>query len=104
ALSFILGAKWGPLNGFYMLATAATIVVIVVYMLVMLGCAVYYFRGGRFNWVLHGLFPAGGIVLFAFPLYYQFNPIPAAPLNYAVWWAVGWVIAGIGVTWLMWRM
>jgi amino acid transporter len=102
-LSIILGWKWGPLNGFYMLATAATIVVILVYMLVMLGCGVYYYRQGRYNPILHGLFPLGGIVLFAFPLYYQFNPIPAAPINYAVWFAVGWVAAGIVVTFVMWR-
>jgi amino acid transporter len=86
-----------------MLATAATVVVILVYMLVMLGCAVYFWRGGRFNPLLHGLFPVAGIVLFAFPLFYQFHPIPPAPLNYAVWWAVGWVALGIVVTWIMWR-
>jgi amino acid transporter len=102
-LSIVLGWKWGPLNGFYMLATAATVVVILVYMLVMLGCAVYFWRGGRFNPLLHGLFPVAGIVLFAFPLFYQFHPIPPAPLNYAVWWAVGWVALGIVVTWIMWR-
>jgi amino acid transporter len=101
-LSMILGWKWGPLNGFYMLATAATVVVILVYMLVMLGCAVYYYRAGRFNPMLHGLFPVAGIVLFAFPLYYQFHPIPPAPINYAVWWAVGWVVLGIVVTAIMW--
>jgi amino acid transporter len=102
-LSIVLGWKWGPLNGFYMLATAATVVVILVYMLVMLGCAVYFWRGGRFNPLLHGLFPLAGIVLFAFPLFYQFHPIPPAPLNYAVWWAVGWVALGFVVTWIMWR-
>jgi amino acid transporter len=100
-LSFILGWKWGPLNGFYMLATAATIVVIVVYMLVMLGCGFYYWRAGRFSPLLHGLFPVAGIVLFAFPLFYQFHPVPPAPLNYAVWWAVGWIGLGILVTALM---
>jgi amino acid transporter len=104
ALSFILGWKWGPLNGFYMLATAATVVVILVYMLVMVGCSVYYWRSGRFNVWLHGVFPLGGIVLFAFPLYYQYRPIPAAPLNYAVWWAAGWVALGIVVTAIMARV
>jgi amino acid transporter len=102
-LSFVLGWKWGPLNGFYMLATAATVVVIVVYMLVMVGCGVHFYRQGRFNPLLHGLFPVAGIVLFAFPLYYQFHPIPAKPVNYAVWAAVVWVGAGIIVTLLMLR-
>jgi amino acid transporter len=102
-LSFILGWKWGPLNGFYMLATAATIVVILVYMLVMLGCGVFFFREGRFNPLLHAVFPVAGIVLFAFPLFYQFHPVPPAPLNYAVWWAVGWVGLGLVVTLIMRR-
>src|SRR6059058_1103148 len=39
-LSYALGWKWGALNGFIMLATAATVVVILVYMLVMLGSIV----------------------------------------------------------------
>jgi hypothetical protein len=86
-----------------MLAEAATVVVIVVYMLVMLGCARYYWQAGRFNVLLHGIFPLAGIVLFAFPLFYQFHPVPAAPVNYAVWWAVGWVGLGIVVTAFMWR-
>ncbi len=100
-LSFILGWKWGPLNGFYMLATAATVVVIVVYMLVMLGCGVFFWRAGRFNWLLHGVFPLAGIVLFAFPLWYQYNPVPAAPVNYAAWWGLGWIGLGIIVTLIM---
>jgi amino acid transporter len=102
-LSIVLGWKWGPLNGFYMLATAATVVVILVYMLVMAGCSVYYWRAGRFNVLLHGVFPLGGIVLFAFPLFYQYHPIPPAPLNYAVWFAVGWVVLGLLVTAVMAR-
>jgi amino acid transporter len=98
-LSFALGWKWGPLLGFYMLATAATIVVIVVYMLVMAGSIRYYLTEGRrmFNPLLHAIFPLAGIVLFAFPLYFQFNPIPAKPINYAVWFAVGWIVAGLVV-------
>jgi len=96
-LSFVLGWKWGPLNGFIMLATAATVVVILVYMLVMAGSIRYYLteRRDRFNPFLHLVFPLGGIVLFAFPLYYQYFPLPPYPIRYAVWVALGWVIAGL---------
>jgi amino acid transporter len=96
-LSFALGWKWGPLNGFIMLATAATVVVILVYMLVMAGSIRYYLTEKRdqFNWFLHLVCPIAGIVLFAFPLYYQYNPLPAYPIRYAVWVALGWVIAGL---------
>ena len=44
---------------------------------------------------LHLVFPIAGIVLFAFPLYYQYNPLPPYPIRYAVWVALGWVIAGL---------
>jgi amino acid transporter len=97
ALSFILGWKWGPLNGFIILATAATVVVILVYMLVMAGSIRYYLTARRdaFNPLLHLLFPILGIVMFAFPLYYQYFPLPPYPIRYAVWFALGWVVAGL---------
>jgi amino acid transporter len=81
-LSFALGWKWGPLNGFIMLATAATVVVILVYMLVMAGSIRYNLtvrvpallpvqpaarvpdplRGlGRLDWVIAGL--VGGAIM-----------------------------------------
>ena len=70
-----------PLNGFIMLATAATVVVIIVYMLVMLGSIRFYLteKRAQFNVLLHLVFPLAGIVLFAFPLYYQYFPLPAYP-------------------------
>jgi amino acid transporter len=103
-LSYLLGWKWGTLNGFIILATAATIVVILVYMLVMLGSIVYYAgeRREAFNWFLHLVCPIAGIVLFAFPLYYQYVPLPAYPIRYAVWFALGWVIAGLVIGLIFW--
>jgi amino acid transporter len=104
-LSYILGWKWGPLNGFIMIATAATVVVIIVYMLVMAGSIRYYLteRRAQFNPLLHLVFPVAGIVLFAFPLYYQYFPLPPYPIRYAVWVALGWVIAGIIIGALAWQ-
>jgi amino acid transporter len=104
-LSLLIGWKWGPLFGFFMIATAATIVVILVYMLVMLGSIRYYMteRRDAFNWLLHLVFTAAGIFLFFWPLFYQFNPVPAAPVKYAVWFAVGWVIAGLILGAILWQ-
>jgi amino acid transporter len=104
ALSYILGWKWGALNGFIMLATAATIVVIIVYMLVMLGSMRFYLgdRRAQFNPLLHVVFPIAGIVLFAFPLYYQYFPLPAYPIRYAAWFALGWIAAGLALgAWML---
>jgi amino acid transporter len=105
ALSIIMGWRWGALNGFIMLATAATVVVIIVYMLVMLGSIRFYLTEQRANFhpLLHLIFPLAGIVLFAFPLYYQYFPLPAYPIRYAVWFALGWVIAGLVVGAVAWR-
>jgi amino acid transporter len=104
-LSFVLGWKWGPLFGFIMLATAATVVVIIVYMLVMLGSIVFYMTEMRasFNPWLHLVAPVTGIVLFAFPLYYQYFPLPAYPVRYAAWFALGWIGAGIVIGFYMWQ-
>ena len=104
-LSYILGWKWGPLNGFIMIATAATVVVIIVYMLVMAGSIRYYLteKRAQFNPLLHLVFPVAGIVLFAFPLYYQYFPLPPYPIRYAVWVALGWVIAGIVIGAIAWQ-
>src|SRR4051794_28030100 len=104
-LSYVMGWKWGPLNGFIMIATAATVVVILVYMLVMVGSIRFYLteKRAQFNPLLHLVFPVAGIVLFAFPLYYQYFPLPPYPIRYAVWVALGWVIGGLLLGAVMWQ-
>jgi amino acid transporter len=104
ALALIVGAAWGPLTGFALIATAAVPVVIIVYMVVSVGCIVYYMGAGRqeFNPLLHLVLPIGGIVLFFFPLYYQFVKAPPTyPVKNANWVALAWAVVGIGLTiWL----
>src|SRR6476646_11307788 len=80
-----------------MLATAATVVVIIVYMIVMAGSIRFYLteKRAQFNPLLHLVFPIAGIVLFAFPLYYQYFPLPAYPYRYAAWFALIWIGAGL---------
>ena len=100
-LALAFGWKWGPLNGFAMIATIAVPVVILVYMLVSVGCIAYYLGPGRqqFNVFLHAILPIGGIVLFFFPLYYQFYKVPPVyPIKYANWVAIAWVILGVLLT------
>jgi amino acid transporter len=100
-LSLAFGWKWGPLTGFAMIATIAVPVVILVYMLVSVGCIAYYLgpRRQQFNVFLHAILPIGGIVLFFFPLYYQFYKVPPTyPIKYANWVAIAWVILGVVLT------
>jgi amino acid transporter len=100
-LSLLIGWKWGPLIGFALIATLAVPLVILVYMLVCAGCTNLYLRGRRaeFNPVLHLVAPLGGIVLFFFPLYYQFYKVPPTyPIKYANWIAIAWAALGVAVT------
>jgi amino acid transporter len=100
-LSLLFGWKWGPLTGFAMIATMAVPVVILVYMLVSAGCVAYYLGPARstFNPLLHLVLPIGGIVLFFFPLYYQYYKVPPTyPIKNANWVALAWTILGLALT------
>lgn len=99
-IALLLGWKWDPLTGFVIIATAVTLVVICVYITVCIACAVYYRREKPSEWNpwLHGVFPALGALAFLAPLYYQFNPLPDYPIRWGSWIAVGWLVAGVGVT------
>jgi amino acid transporter len=103
-LALLVGIGWGPLTGFAMIATAAVPVVILVYMLVSIGCIAHYLRAGRseFNPLLHLVLPVAGIILFFFPLYYQFYKAPPDyPVRAANWVALAWTVIGIGLAiWL----
>jgi amino acid transporter len=102
-LSLLLGWKWGPLIGFSLIATLAVIVVVVVYMLICAGAIWEYWvrRRTEFNPLLHLVLPIGGIVLFFFPLYYQYYKfVPTYPIKYANWIAIAWI--GIGIVLTAW--
>jgi amino acid transporter len=100
-LALLFGWKWGPLDGFFTIATMAVPPVIVVYMLVSVGSMVYYLgpRRADFNVLLHVILPIGGIVLFFFPLYYQFWKYPPIyPEKYGNWVDIGWLGLGVVLT------
>jgi amino acid transporter len=101
-VALLLGWKWDPITAFTIIAVTITIVVIVIYMAVCLGSIVYYWTQKReeFSIWLHGVFPVLGAVAFAFPLYYQYNPLPDYPIRYANWAAIGWLVLGVLV--LVW--
>jgi amino acid transporter len=100
-LSVLIGWKWNPGVGFGVIATAAVPLVIVVYMLVCAGCIYWYTTKARasLNPLLHIVLPIGGIVLFFFPLYYQYVKYPPPyPFKYANWVALAWAGLGVALT------
>jgi amino acid transporter len=99
-VSLLMAWKWSPLTAFVIIATAVTIVVILVYMTVALASVVYYWRYHRdeFSPLLHFVVPVLGILAFIGPLYYQYHPLPDYPTRIANWVAIGWIVAGVVVT------
>ncbi len=105
-LALLLGWKWSPLTAFSLIATAITIVVIVIYILVCLGTIVYYLRQRRseFNPLLHLIFPILGALAFTAPLYYTYKDRSPNPVGYANWIAIAWLAIGILLTiWISMR-
>ena len=103
AVALLLGWKYSSnlITAFSIIATAVTIVVIVVYITVCFACIAYYSRTerlDRFNPLLHWLVPLLGAACFIPPLYYQYFPLPAYPIRYANWIAIGWLALGALVT------
>jgi amino acid transporter len=106
-IALLLGWKWGPLPAFATIATAITVVVILIYMATCIGVIVYYWRERRseFNILKHFVFPVLGALAFFFPLYYQFKDWPANPLGYGNWVAIIWMALGVLVMlgFMLWR-
>ena len=96
-IALLLGWIWTPLEAFATIATAITVVVILIYIAVCIGTIVYYLRERRaeFNPLLHLVFPILGATAFAFPLFYQYRDWPDAPLGYGNWVAIVWMIVGV---------
>ena len=100
-LALFFGWRWGPLTGFSMIATMAVPVVILVYMIVSIGCIRHYTGPARdqLKPFIHVVMPIVGMILFFFPLYYQFvKQPPDYPVRAANWVALAWAVAGVALT------
>ncbi|HVD45205.1 MAG TPA: amino acid permease, partial [Rubrobacter sp.] len=95
-VALVLGAVFDPVGGFSIIATAVTIVVILVYITVCVSTIVFYLRERRdqFNVLLHGVFPVLAILILLAPLYYQFAPLPAYPVRLGNYLALIWIVLG----------
>lgn len=102
-----VGLGWvtgGPLNAFALLGTVATIIVVTIYILTNISNLVFYARERRaeFNWLLNGVVPIVGSVIFLPALVAAFGidflslgivplgpPANLAPLVIGIWMVVG---------------
>ncbi|HEY2789953.1 MAG TPA: APC family permease [Gaiellales bacterium] len=104
ALGLILPLLLNPLEVF-LLTVGYTLVlaVIFVYVIANVAVVVYYWREARneFNWILHLVFPIGTSAVLIYSVYKAFYPLPVYPYNWSPFIVIGWLIAGIGVVFLM---
>ena len=95
------GWKWDPLPAFAMIATAITVVVILIYIAVCLGSIYYYWTRAaeRVQPVqAPSHLPAARRDRFRLPALLQFKDRSPNPVGYANWIAIGWIAIGLIVT------
>jgi amino acid transporter len=81
---------------FYFFATLGTLAVIVVYIGLCFGGAVFFKRvHQRYRVALHLLIPVVGAGLFAAALYGSLYPVPAFPLNLTPYLVLAWLVVGV---------
>ncbi len=87
-----------PITVYYFFATLGTLPVIVVYIGLCLGGAVFFKQTHRsYNPLIHLVVPVVGALLFAAALYGSIYPTPPHPLNYTPYITVIWIVLGLVV-------
>jgi amino acid transporter len=91
-----LGAR--PNTVYYFFATLGTLAIIIVYIGLCVGGAVFFRRTHpRYRPLLHLGIPAVGILIFGAALYGSVYPVPVYPLNTTPYLALTWVMLGLVV-------
>lgn len=108
-ITFAYGLGMGlwihPDEEFYATGVALTLSLIVIYGAGNIGVVRHYWREARehFNIFLHGIFPIASTLGLIWVGYKSVIPLPAAPVRYAPFVVLGWLVIGIGLVWAMSR-
>ena len=103
-LTLILGAWLGRHFGvgtyFALMATTASLGILLVYALVAVGGMVYFWRvrhqsGEKYNILLDVVLPLIAIAICGYAIYSTLIPRPPAPISYSAWIALAWLGAGV---------
>ena len=97
-----LGMRYGPQTAFALVGSIVTILIMVFYQATCLSVPFFYYREHRkeFRVIRHLLLPLGPAAALIFPIWAQFVPAPAPPLNLAgpicgLWILLGLTIVGL---------
>jgi amino acid transporter len=99
-LWLVVARHYGPISYFVLVATTATLAILVTYMLVALSGAVYFGRldAGARGFVAFALdvaAPALAIAICGYTVYKSIVPRPPSPFDLAPYLAGGWLLAGV---------
>ena len=93
-----------PFSNYYFWATAGTLLIIVVYIMLCIGGIGFFRRtrdSRRWNPLVHVGIPVIGAIVFGAALYGSVHPTPPGILKWTPYLAIVWVLLGIGVVlWL----
>ncbi|MBO0795961.1 MAG: APC family permease, partial [Ktedonobacteraceae bacterium] len=91
------GFVYGPTSAFALLGTIIALPIIFVYLATCVAVPVYYLRTRRqeFNALLHLIVPAIPALVLLVVFYFQVVPLPAPPLNLAIFIFGGWFVLGL---------
>lgn len=85
-----------PITVYYFFATLGTLAIVIVYIGLCVGGAVFFRKTHpRYNPLVHAGVPAVGVVIFCGALYGSVYPAPVYPLNLTPYIAHTWLMAGI---------
>ncbi|HEU5420009.1 MAG TPA: APC family permease [Streptosporangiaceae bacterium] len=99
-LGATLGRHYGVSTYFALMATTGSLGILLVYVLVALAGAVYFWRirhqpGQSWNVLADVLLPLAAAAICGYTIYNSVLPRPPAPLSYALWISVGCLAAGL---------
>jgi amino acid transporter len=104
ALTLVLGATlgrhYGVITYFALMATTASLAILLVYALVAIAGMVFFWNvrhqlGESYNLVLDVLLPLIAVAICGYTIYASVIPRPPAPISYSLWIALGWLAAGL---------
>ena len=96
-VNLVAGFILGPEEAALWLLTIAGVCIIAVHIVSNTALTAYMWRARKFRAVMHGLIPSVATILGGVVIWYSVYPVPAAPIGYAVFVALGWLVIGFGV-------
>jgi len=103
ALTLVLGATlgrhYGVITYFALMATTASLGILLVYALVAVSGMVFFWKvrhkvGERYNVLLDVVLPLIAVAICGYTIYASIFPRPPAPISYSLWIALAWLAAG----------